>query len=88
MEVLRSHFWVEVPVPLLCCLLTWRGTPPLHCHVPTCEHSLQEPKAANVPGAKFSGKKTKAAAKEGPAKRQWDIMVANGVAIDEIPKFR
>jgi len=54
----------------------------------TAEPPKEEPKAANVPGAKFSGKKTKAAAKEGPAKRQWDIMVANGVAIDEIPKFR
>ena len=41
-----------------------------------------------VPGGKFSGKKTKAAAKEGVAKRQWDIMVENGVDVSEIPKFR
>lgn len=41
-----------------------------------------------VPGGKFSGKKSKAAAKEGVAKRQWDIMVGNGVDAAEIPKFR
>lgn len=44
--------------------------------------------AIKIPGGKFSGKKSKAAAKTGPAKRQWDIMLSNGVPVEEINKFR
>lgn len=52
-----------------------------------CVQAEQEA-AMKIPGGKFSGKKTKAAAKTGQAKRQWDIMLSNGVPVEDIPKFR
>ena len=40
------------------------------------------------PGAKFSGKKSKAAAKQGTAKRQWEILRDSGIPESEIAAFR
>ncbi|XP_055388671.1 LOW QUALITY PROTEIN: leucine--tRNA ligase-like [Condylostylus longicornis] len=45
-----------------------------------------QPKEVKEAG-KFSGKKSKAVAKTGGAKAQWDIMAACGVPESEIPKF-
>ncbi len=40
------------------------------------------------PGAGFKGKKSKAAAKQGTAKRQWDILRDSGIPESEISEFR
>ncbi len=43
---------------------------------------------ADVDPTKFSGKKSKAAAKQGTAATQWGILAASGIPLSEIPKFR
>lgn len=48
---------------------------------------MQDP-AAKVPGATFASKKSKAAAKSGGAKRQWQIMLDNGIPASEVERFR
>ena len=40
------------------------------------------------PGAGFKGKKSKAAAKQGTAKRQWEILRDSGIPESEISEFR
>lgn len=40
------------------------------------------------PGASFKGKKSKAAAKQGTAKRQWEILRDSGIPEAEISEFR
>ena len=40
------------------------------------------------PGASFKGKKSKAAAKQGTAKRQWEILRDSGIPEAEIAEFR
>ena len=44
--------------------------------------------AADKDPAKFSGKKSKAAAKQGTAKTQYGIMRDNGIPDQDIPLFR
>ena len=43
---------------------------------------------ADVDPTKFSGKKSKAAAKQGTAATQWGILAASGIPASEIPNFR
>jgi len=40
------------------------------------------------PGAGFKGKKSKAAAKQGTAKRQWEILRDSGIPESELSDFR
>ena len=49
-----------------------------------------EPEAApqETDPTKFSGKKSKAAAKQGPAATQWGILRSSDIPEEEIPKFR
>lgn len=55
---------------------------------------LQAPEAAPAaseptdPTKNFSGKKSKAAAKQGTATTQWDILKSTGIPESEIPRFR
>ena len=44
--------------------------------------------APTDPGANFKGKKSKAAAKQGTAKRQWEILRDSGIPESEIAEFR
>ena len=44
--------------------------------------------AAEKDPAKFSGKKSKAAAKKGAGSTQWDILIRSGIPEAEVPKFR
>eukprot|EP00884_Botryococcus_braunii_P021860 jgi/Botrbrau1/8358/Bobra.0046s0019.1 len=44
--------------------------------------------AAEKDPAKFSGKKSKAAAKKGAGNTQWDILKMSGIPEEEIPEFR
>ena len=37
---------------------------------------------------KFGSKKSKVAAKTGTAKRQWDILLSNGIPAGEVERFR
>ena len=43
---------------------------------------------ADVDPTKFSGKKSKAAAKQGTAATQWGILAASGIPVSELPNFR
>jgi len=49
-----------------------------------------EPEAAvqESDPTKFSGKKSKAAAKQGTAATQWGILQSSGIPEEEIPNFR
>lgn len=38
--------------------------------------------------SKFAGKKSKVAAKAGPANTQWDILAQSDIPLSEIPEFR
>ena len=44
--------------------------------------------AAEKDPAKFSGKKSKAAAKKGAGSTQWDILIRSGIPEAEVPRFR
>ena len=46
------------------------------------------PASAEKDPAKFSGKKSKAAAKQGTAATQYGILRDNGIPVEEIPQFR
>lgn len=56
------------------------------------EQQQQHQPAANgtlpTDPAKFSGKKSKAAAKQGTATTQYGILRDNGIPVDDIPLFR
>jgi len=62
-----------------------------------CLHTIQAAEAEvqavaeqtpKDPGAGFKGKKSKAAAKQGTAKRQWEILRDSGIPESEISEFR
>ncbi|KAL3508195.1 hypothetical protein ACH5RR_033577 [Cinchona calisaya] len=69
------------------------GNPPIF---PVVQEEIVEPEAKpegesegnqTAPGSKFKGKKSKAVAKSGGAKFQWEIMQSYGLTDEEIAKF-
>lgn len=50
--------------------------------------TLLSPGQAKADPTKFSGKKSKAAAKKGPGATQWQILKQSGIPEGEIPDFR
>ena len=64
------------------------GSPPVF---PTQEEAAPKPEAASEPAAgknKAKGKKSKAVAKAGTAKTQWEILAQSGIPEAEIPAFQ
>lgn len=48
----------------------------------------RRPQAGKADPTKFSGKKSKAAAKKGPGATQWQILRQSGIPEADIPAFR
>jgi hypothetical protein len=62
----------------------WRAAP----QAAEAEAAQTAASVAERDPAKFSGKKSKAAAKKGAGSTQWDILVRSGIPEAEVPKFR
>ncbi len=62
----------------------WRAVP----QAAEAEAAATAASVAERDPAKFSGKKSKAAAKKGAGSTQWDILVRSGIPEAEVPMFR
>ena len=60
----------------------------MHADAQAAEAEAAQTAAAEKDPAKFSGKKSKAAAKKGAGSTQWDILIRSGIPEAEVPKFR
>ena len=54
----------------------------------TASGKKQVAKAAKTDLTKFTSNKSKATAKKGAGKTQWDILVGSGLPPEDIPQFR
>ena len=61
---------------------------PIHNPNQSHTHTRTNNQAAKADPTKFSGKKSKAAAKKGPGATQWQILRQSGIPEEEIPEFR